>query len=189
VTLDAHLSCSGCDGGSQSWDILWESSLPALEAVDRGLVTPDVEAVVEATTLLSGLGFESGGLAAAHAVHDGLTAVEETHHLAHGEKVNIGSLTQLLLEGAPASEVDDFARFTARVGLPTTLTEAGLGDADDEVLDRVVAAATAPEETIHNLAFTPSARDVRDALRAVEAVGRRARREAGLGEPQAPGSH
>ncbi|MEV6817484.1 glycerol dehydrogenase [Nocardiopsis dassonvillei] len=172
-----------------SWDILWESSLPALEAVDRGLVTPDVEAVVEATTLLSGLGFESGGLAAAHAVHDGLTAVDETHHLAHGEKVNIGSLTQLLLEGAPASEVDDFARFTARVGLPTTLTEAGLGDADDEVLDRVVAAATAPEETIHNLAFTPSARDVRDALRAVEGVGRRARREAGLGEPQAPGAH
>lgn len=169
-----------------SWDILWESALAALEAVEQNLVTPDVEAVVEATTLLSGLGFESGGLAAAHAVHDGLTAVDQTHHLTHGEKVNIGSLTQLLLEGVPASEVDEFAEFTARVGLPTTLTEAGLGDADDDTLDRVVAATTAPEETIHNLAFTPSSRDVRDALRAVEGVGRRARRRAGLGEPEVP---
>ncbi|MEE2040668.1 glycerol dehydrogenase [Nocardiopsis sp. CT-R113] len=172
-----------------SWDILWESALPALEAVERNLVTPAVEAVVEANTLLSGLGFESGGLAAAHAVHDGLTAVDQTHHLAHGEKVNIGSLTQLLLEGAPTSEVDAFAEFTARVGLPTTLTEAGLGDADDATLDRVVAAATAPGETIHNLPFTPSARDVRDALRAVEGVGRRARRRAGLGEPSVPDHH
>lgn len=169
-----------------SWDILWESALPALDAVDRNLVTPDVEATVEAATLLSGLGFESGGLAAAHAVHDGLTAVDETHHLAHGEKVNIGSLTQLLLEGAATAEVEEFAEFTARVGLPTTLTEAGLGDADDAVLDRVVTAAMAPEETIHRLPFTPSHRDVRDALRAVEGVGRRVRERAGLGEPRPP---
>lgn len=169
-----------------SWDILWESALPALDAVDRNLVTPDVEATVEAATLLSGLGFESGGLAAAHAVHDGLTAVDETHHLAHGEKVNIGSLTQLLLEGAATAEVEEFAEFTARVGLPTTLTEAGLGDADDSVLDRVVTAAMAPEETIHRLPFTPSHQDVRDALRAVEGVGRRVRERAGLGEPRPP---
>lgn len=169
-----------------SWDILWESALPALDAVDRNLVTPDVEATVEAATLLSGLGFESGGLAAAHAVHDGLTAVDEAHHLTHGEKVNIGSLTQLLLEGAATAEVEEFAEFTARVGLPTTLTEAGLGDADDAVLDRVVSAAMAPEETIHRLPFTPSHQDVRDALRAVEGVGRRARERAGLGEPRSP---
>ena len=169
-----------------SWDILWESALPALDAVDRNLVTPDVESVVEAATLLSGLGFESGGLAGAHAVHDGLTAVEQTHGLVHGQKVNIGSLTQLLLEGAATSEVDDFAAFTARVGLPVTLTEAGLGDVGDAVLDRVVEGAMAPGETIHNLPFSPTHRDVRDALRAVEGVGRRARARAGLGEPQPP---
>ena len=169
-----------------SWDILWESALPALDAVDRNLVTPDVEAVVEATTLLSGLGFESGGLAAAHAVHDGLTAVDQTHHLSHGEKVNIGSLTQLLLEGAATAEVEEFAEFTARVGLPTTLTEAGLGDADESVLDQVVEATMDPEETIHRLPFAPSHRDVRDALRAVEGVGRRVRARAGLAEPRPP---
>ncbi|GHD28755.1 glycerol dehydrogenase [Nocardiopsis kunsanensis] len=166
-----------------SWNLLWRSALPALEAVEKNLVTQDVEAIVEATTLLSGLGFESGGLAAAHAIHDGLTAVDQTHHFTHGEKVNIGSLTQLVLEGAPASEIDPFAEFTARVGLPTTLTEAGLGGADETVLDEVVRAAMAPSETIHNLAFEPTHRDVRDALRAVEGVGRRARERVGLGEP------
>ncbi|WP_017613498.1 glycerol dehydrogenase [Nocardiopsis salina] len=166
-----------------SWDLLWSSALPALEAVRSNLVTPDVEAIVEATTLLSGLGFESGGLAAAHAVHDGLTAVDRTHHLTHGEKVNIGSLTQMLLEGEEASEIDEFAEFTARVGLPTTLTEAGLGEVDEAVLEEVVRAAMDPSETIHNLAFEPTHQDVRDALRAVEGVGRRARSRAGLGEP------
>ena len=60
-----------------------------------------MEKVIEANTLLSGLGFESGGLAAAHAIHNGLTAVPQTHGLAHGQKVNIGSVTQLVLEGAP----------------------------------------------------------------------------------------
>ncbi|KUP97002.1 glycerol dehydrogenase [Thermobifida cellulosilytica] len=171
-----------------SWDILWENAMPAVEAVRQNLVTPAVEAVVEANTLLSGLGFESGGLGAAHAVHDGLTAVPHTHHLVHGEKVNIGSITQLILEAAPTAEIRRFVEFTARLGLPTTLTEAGLGDADEEVLRAVVAAATAPEETIHNLPFPVSADDVLDALKAVEVLGRSVRAEAGLPEPQAPES-
>ena len=109
-----------------SWKVLWENALPAVDAVQDNLVTPAVEKVIEANTLLSGLGFESGGLAAAHAIHNGLTAVGATHGLAHGQKVNIGSVTQLVLEGAPTSDIRDFIEFTTRVGLPTTLTEVGL---------------------------------------------------------------
>ena len=45
--------------------------------------------VIEANTLLSGIGFESGGLAGAHAIHNGLTVLEECHHMYHGEKVGI----------------------------------------------------------------------------------------------------
>ena len=55
-----------------SWDVLWENALPAIDAVMDNQVTPAVEKVIEANTLLSGLGFESGGLAAAHAIHNGL---------------------------------------------------------------------------------------------------------------------
>ena len=63
------------------------------------VVTPALERLVEANTLLSGLGFESSGLAAAHAVHNGLTAAPETHPFFHGEKVAFGLLVQLVLEG------------------------------------------------------------------------------------------
>jgi hypothetical protein len=44
------------------------------QAAQDQVVTPGLERLVEANTLLSGLGFESSGLAAAHAVHNGLTA-------------------------------------------------------------------------------------------------------------------
>src|SRR6266852_2967347 len=54
---------------------LLNDGVDALRAVQIQAVTPSLERLVEANTLLSGLGFESSGLAAAHAVHHGLTAV------------------------------------------------------------------------------------------------------------------
>jgi len=67
----------------------------ALLAVSTQVVHPSLERLVEANTLLSGLGFESSGLAAAHAVHNGLTASHDTHAFLHGEKVAFGLLVQL----------------------------------------------------------------------------------------------
>src|SRR5438045_4852946 len=76
----------------------------ALLATQTQVVTPSLERLVQANTLLSGLGFESSGLAAAHAVHNGLTAVPQTHPYFHGEKAAFGVLTQLTLEGATRSD-------------------------------------------------------------------------------------
>jgi glycerol dehydrogenase len=167
-----------------SWDILWENALPALDAVAANVVTPALEAVVEANTLLSGLGFESGGLAAAHAIHNALTAAPQTHGLSHGQKVNIGSLAQLILEGAPTREIEDFVVFTTRVGLPTTLTEIGLSPEDTAELRAVAEAATIPGETIHAMPFPVTADGVLAALTALEGISRRVRREHGLPEPE-----
>lgn len=55
-------------------------------AAEQHVVTPALERVIEANTYLSGVGFESGGLAAAHAIHNGLTAIPDAHHYYHGEK-------------------------------------------------------------------------------------------------------
>jgi glycerol dehydrogenase len=167
-----------------SWDVIWENALPALDAVRDHVVTPAVEKLVEANTLLSGLGFESGGLAAAHAIHNGLTAAEQTHGLTHGQKVNIGSLTQLILEGAPTDEIEDFIVFTTRVGLPTTLTEIGLSVDDDAELQAIAAAATVAGETIHNMPFDVRAEDVVAALKSLERFSARVREEAGLPEAE-----
>ncbi|HSP51627.1 MAG TPA: glycerol dehydrogenase [Cryobacterium sp.] len=166
-----------------SWDVIWENALPALDAARDNLVTPALEKLVEANTLLSGLGFESGGLAAAHAIHNGLTAAPQTHGLTHGQKVNIGSLTQLILEGAPRREVEDFIEFTTRVGLPTTLTEIGLGLDDEKELRAVATAATLPGETIHNMPFVVTADDVLDALKSIERLSRSVRAARGLPAP------
>lgn len=167
-----------------SWDVLWDNALPALDAVRDHLVTPAVEKVIEANTLLSGLGFESGGLAAAHAIHNGLTAAPQTHGLAHGQKVNIGSLTQLVLEGAPTGDIRDFIEFTTRVGLPTTLTEVGLTAENTHELELVANAATAAGETIHAMPFEVRPADIVSALKSIERFSRRVRDEAGLPAPE-----
>jgi glycerol dehydrogenase len=166
-----------------SWELIWENALPAIDAVEDKTVTPALEKLVEANTLLSGLGFESGGLAAAHAIHNGLTRAPQTHGLAHGQKVNIGSLAQLILEGAPTDEIEAFVVFTTKVGLPNTLTEIGLSVDDETELRAVAAASTVETETIHNMPFPVSADDVYQALKAIERLSRRIRAEHGLPEP------
>lgn len=55
------------------------------------VVTPALERIVEANTLLSGLGFESAGLCVAHSVHNGLTVAPGCHSALHGEKVRAGA--------------------------------------------------------------------------------------------------
>lgn len=166
-----------------SWNVLHTYALQAIEAVRQHVVTPALDRVIEANTLLSGLGFESGGLAAAHAIHDGLTAVPQTHGLTHGEKVNIGTLTQLILEGRPSDEIADFVAFTTRVGLPTTLIEAGLGDADADTLRTIADAACVEGETIHKMAFVVEPADVVDAMRSLDGFACAVRAERGLPAP------
>lgn len=163
------------------WDTIWDYGLLAKHAVEQHAVTPAVEKVVEANTLLSGLGFESGGLAAAHAVHNGLTALEATHGHMHGQKVNFGTLTQLALEGRPTDEIVDFIAFSEGVGLATTLEDLGLTDADRDDLMKVAETATLPTETIHNMPFPVDAHIVCDAILAADAYGR-AFREGELAE-------
>jgi len=82
-------------------DTLLEYGLAAKISGEAHAVTPALEHIVEANTLLSGLGFESGGLAAAHAIHNGFTVLEKIHDQQHGEKVAFGTLASLFLTDKP----------------------------------------------------------------------------------------
>lgn len=148
----------------------------ALQAASNRVVTPAFERVVEANTLLSGLGFESSGLAAAHAVHNGLTAVPETHGYFHGEKVAFGLLVQLVLEGAPRATVQEVLGFCSEVGLPVTLADIGLTKLPRDRLDPIAHRATAAGETIHNEPFEVTSDMVADSILAADALGREWRR-------------
>jgi len=144
----------------------------ALRALELKAVTPSLERIVEANTLLSGLGFESSGLAAAHAVHNGLTAAPPTHKYFHGEKVAFGTLVQLVLEGASRAQFQEVLSFSRAVGLPVTLAEIGCKDIPEELLNEVSIRATAPGETIHNEPFEVTPAMVSDAILAADANGR-----------------
>ncbi|MGX7351146.1 hypothetical protein RU97_GL000142 [Enterococcus canis] len=151
-------------------EVLFENALKAYQANQAGVVTPAFEAIVEANTLLSGLGFESAGLAAAHAIHNGFTAVEgDIHHLSHGEKVAYGTLTQLMLENADPEVLDDYIDLYQALDLPTTLEEMYLANASEQELLAIGEQATIEGETIHNMPFEVSAEDIVDALKAVDA--------------------
>jgi glycerol dehydrogenase len=159
------------------YETLRAHAVSAVEAVEGDAVSESVEAVTEANTLLSGLGFESGGLAAAHAIHNGLTQLEATHGAIHGEKVNIGTISQLVLEGRDDAFVEEIIDFSLDVGLPVTLSEIGLDDPTREQLDVVAEAACADEETIHNEPFAVEPAMVRDAILTADRLGERTRAE------------
>ena len=104
------------------FDTLMEEGVKAKIALEAGVCTPAVEKIIEANTLLSGIGFESAGLAGAHAIHNGLTVLEECHHMYHGEKVAFGTLAQLVLENVPHEGVEEeIIMWCIEVGLPVTL--------------------------------------------------------------------
>lgn len=133
-------------------------------AVEQGVCTKAIENIIEANTYLSGIGFESSGLAAAHAIHNGMTQLEECHHCYHGEKVAFGVLVQLVLENAPQEEIDTVLKFCRSVGLPTNLHMLGVKEICMDKLYNVAKAATASGETIHNMPFTVTADDVLSAI-------------------------
>ncbi len=137
----------------------------AINAVKSGKVNDALERLVEANTLLSGLGFESSGLAAAHAVHNGLTVMAQTRAFYHGEKVAFGVLVQLKLEGAPDHEFNEVLTFSRSVGLPVTLAGVGVKDATNADLMAIATRTCAPGETIHNEPFAVSAEMLVEAIR------------------------
>lgn len=151
---------------------LLEDSFKAKAACDANVVTPALENIVEANTLLSGLGFESSGLAAAHAVHNGLTALEETHHFYHGEKVSFGVIVHLVLENAPKEELNEVIQYCKKLGLPTSLKDLGVDEINPDRLMKVAELACAEGETIYNMPFPVSPESVYAAIVTADKLGR-----------------
>lgn len=152
-------------------ETLYDHGPAALDAVRKGLVTPALEQVVEANTLLSGLGYESGGLAASHAFAQGFTVLEPVHRrFLHGEMVAMGTLAQLVLEDA-ADDLVEVSRFFLAVGLPVHLGHLGMFGDDHESIDAVVQGAMA-FPFIGNMPLAVDAERLCAALLAADAHGR-----------------
>lgn len=165
VTKTAHSLAKLC------YETLLADGRKAKLAVEHGACTQAVENVIEANTLLSGVGFESGGKGAAHAINDGLNDLAACHGVMHGEKVAFGTLTQLILENAPEEELETVYRFCLDVGLPVTLADVGITENVCEQARAVARFAVQPWESIHNMPLAITEERVYDAILGADAMG------------------
>lgn len=135
------------------FDLIMEFGVQGKTEAEAGIPGPGLEALVEATVLLSGLGFENTGLSAAHSVGNAF------HHIRgyfekpplHGELTGFGTLVQLMLEEREPTFLGKIFGFCRSVGLPTTFQELGLRDVTDEALTKVADAASR-DRLIHSMA-------------------------------------
>ena len=141
-------------------------------AADNNIVTPALENIVETNILLSGLGFESAGLAAIHAVHNGLTVLEETHQYYHGEKVAFSTIVQLVMENAPTEVFEEVLAFSHSIGLPISLEDIGVKEISYEQALEVAKIACISEESIHAMPFPIHEADVASAIIMADQIGR-----------------
>lgn len=120
-------------------------AVAGLAACERGEVTDDLEALVEAVVLLSGMGFENGGLSLAHSLTRGLMQARGAKAALHGQQVAWATLVQRVAELAPDGEVSELRDFLREVGLPVTLPELGMDSPSvDEIRDIARVTMTAP---------------------------------------------
>lgn len=154
------------------YETLLEDGVKAKLSCDRNVVTPALENIIETNILLSGLGFESAGLAAAHAIHNGLTSLEGTHHYYHGEKVAFSTIAQLVLENADKDEIQEVLTFCASVGLPICLADIGVDHISQEELMDVARKSCIPGESIHSMPFPITEEAVAAAIIVADQIGR-----------------
>ncbi len=137
-----------------SKNVLFTHARQAVKDGKMKNLSPSFERVLEANILLSGIGFESVGVASAHALHHGIADLPESYHDAHnkmhGEKVAFGVLVSMVLNQKNENEIRDVLELCLDVGLPTKLADFGVAADDRQALEVIASRATAPGEIIFN---------------------------------------
>lgn len=152
-------------------DVLLNSSEQALSDQQNQQLTQSfcdvVDAIIAGGGMVGGLGDRFTRVAAAHAVHNGLTVLPQTEKFLHGTKVAYGILVQSALLG----QDDVLAQLTGayqRFHLPTTLAELEVDINNHAEIDKVITHTLRPVESIHYLPVTLTPDTLRAAFEKVE---------------------
>jgi glycerol dehydrogenase len=179
TTIGARPTLASCAIGEVCAQTLFADGEAAAQAVVSNEVDVPLENVVEANTLLSGLGFESGGLAVAHGIAQAYTAVPEVNdNYLHGEMVAMGTMTQLMMESE--GEAKQVAEFFCKVGLPVHLGQISLGTNDKDAIETVIEGAMA-WPSVHNMPMTMTADLLRKSILDAHGMGLRISKSIGDG--------
>lgn len=133
----AKSSLAGVALARACYDILRADAPAALERCGTGEPDAAFERLIEAVLLLSGLGFESGGLSIAHAMTRGLSRTAGAGKSLHGFQVAYATLVQLVLEGRDDAFMSDLLDFYRHIGLPVCLGDIGESQITEELLANI----------------------------------------------------
>ncbi|MDR2767821.1 MAG: iron-containing alcohol dehydrogenase family protein, partial [Treponema sp.] len=155
-------------------ETLLEKGKAAKTARETGALSPEfvevVDAIILGGALVGGLGEKYTRVAAAHALHNGMSVLSETHHIPHGIKVAYGLLVQaaLMEDGSLKELIPKFRE----LDLPRGLEDLGIDSGDEEKLRRFIEASLIPSESIHYLPLPVSADRLLRAIKTVEELRR-----------------
>jgi uncharacterized oxidoreductase len=154
-------------------DVLLNQSAAALAAQAAGELTQDfldvVDAIIAGGGMVGGLGERYTRVAAAHAVHNGLTVLPATASFLHGTKVAYGILVQCALLGQD-EWLKTLSAAWQEFGLPTSLAAMNVDIADKPAMARVIARTLQPGESIHLVPIALNEQTLLAAMHAVEQV-------------------
>lgn len=155
------------------YEILIRDGLKAKWSVERKECSEELDNIIEANTYLSGVGFESNGLACAHSIYNGFTILPHCRHMYHGELVAFGAIVQLILEKRSDAEIGEALDFCLSVGLPVSFSELCETELTRDEIMNVAVAACDPGSFMESEPFQVTPEMTFDALIAADALGRR----------------
>jgi glycerol dehydrogenase len=147
------------------YDSLMEHGLRAVRDLKNGIHSADVDDVIEAVKLASGMAFENTGCALAHALHNGLTKTGEVEG-EHGEIVAYCTIVQMAYEKRPAEEVSKVADWCGQIGLPTRLED--IGNPSKGALRKAAEHASEKDPDSRNMPQNMKPKDLMEAIDRVE---------------------
>lgn len=143
----------------------------AIADCEAGRAGADLEATVEAIVLMSGLGFENGGLSLAHSLTRGLVKTRGVMDAVHGDQIAWATLVQLAFDGRSDAEIRDLIAFHRELGLPLTLDDLGMDNVTPEEIDFIAKwTMTAPH--LGNLSRQATQSGLVSAIRRAEALAK-----------------
>ncbi|SJZ84942.1 uncharacterized oxidoreductase [Pilibacter termitis] len=152
-------------------EILNTSAEGAISALRKNEVNEEFQEVVDAIIALSGsvggFALEYGRVAGAHAFHNALSLVKNTHSVLHGKKVAYGILVQLAVE-KDFDEIKRLKKLFKHFDLPTSLQSLHLQIENRAELAKIAAFAVSEKETFRLIKPDITAEELICAIEKVE---------------------
>ncbi len=151
--------------GQACFDSLMAHGAKAVKDVKNGIHSAEVDEIIEAVKLTSGMAFENTGCALAHALHNGLSRTGQITG-EHGELVAYSTIVQMVFEKRPREEIRQVVSWCESVGLPTKLK--AFGEPSKSALRIAAEYAAEKDMDSRNMPERMRPADVMDAIDQVE---------------------